>query len=336
MVSRVDEIHSLVSGVRNGSRRHLANAITLAESDRAEDRERTCALIEQLWRSGVRESVRIGLTGPPGVGKSTFIEGFGRLLIRNGFKIAVLAVDPSSTEGGGSVLGDKTRMPSLAQDHRAFIRPSPAKRALGGVERRTHEAVFLCEQAGYDLVLVESTGVGQTETTVSKVTDLFVLMLHPGGGDELQGIKRGIMEEADLIVVNKADGDLKTAAQRTMADYAAALRLLRRRERDPSDFPKALVASAADGVGFERVWTESSALADWRRANGHWHLNRAEQAKYWFAAEIQEAAIRQFRDTPHIADLLTSMEQRLERGEISGTAAASAVVAAYRESSGIP
>lgn len=244
----VPDIDDLAARILNGERRALARAITLVESGRADHREATTRLLDLLAREN-RQSLRIGLSGTPGVGKSTFIESFGMMLIGAGLKVAVLAVDPSSTRSGGSILGDKTRMEHLSREKNAFIRPSPSQTHLGGVGRRSREAVALCEAAGFDVVLIETVGVGQSETVVAEMSDLFLLLLAPAGGDELQGVKRGIMEMADIILVNKADGDLKPAATRTCADYAGALRLLRKRPQDPEGFPKALMVSAVAREG---------------------------------------------------------------------------------------
>jgi len=269
-----------------GERRALARAITLIESARTDHREQAVALLEAVKGAG-RQALRIGLSGTPGVGKSTFIEAFGMMLTGQGLRVAVLAVDPSSTRSGGSILGDKTRMEMLSRDPNAFIRPSPSQTTLGGVARRTREAVMLCEAAGYDVVLIETVGVGQSETLVAGMADLFVLLLAPAGGDELQGVKRGIMEIADMILVNKADGDLLPAATRTCADYAGALRLLRKRSSDPEGFPKAMLVSAVTGDGLEPAWGEMQALVDWRKGSGHWDANRTEQARRWFEEEVR-------------------------------------------------
>ena len=216
----------LATAIGAGDRRALARAITLVESTRADHRAQALGLLGALALSG-RQALRIGLSGTPGVGKSTFLESFGLMLTGLGLRVAVLAVDPSSVLSGGSILGDKTRMERLSRDPNAYIRPSPSQTHLGGVARRTREAVALCEGAGFDVVLIETVGVGQSETMVAELCDIFVLLMAPAGGDELQGVKRGIMEMADLILVNKADGDLKAAAQRTCSDYSGALHLLR-------------------------------------------------------------------------------------------------------------
>lgn len=286
-----DEFNPQVTAqaIAQGDRRALARAITLIESGRADHRARALALLSALRRD--HQALRLGLSGTPGVGKSTFIEAFGMQLVGAGLRVAVLAVDPSSARSGGSILGDKTRMDHLARHPMAFIRPSPSQAQMGGVARRTREAVALCEAAGYDIILIETVGVGQSETMVAELCDVFALLMAPAGGDELQGVKRGIMEMADLILVNKADGDLLPAATRTMADYAGALRLLRRRPQDPDGLPKALCVSAVTGMGLDTVWAEIQALAQWRRDNGHWDSRRAAQSAHWFAEEVRRGVL---------------------------------------------
>lgn len=285
------DVSEIAKKVAAGDRRALARAITLVESARADHRAQALELADQLRGSGC-QALRIGLSGTPGVGKSTFIESFGLMLVSQGLRVAVLAVDPSSARSGGSILGDKTRMERLSREPAAFIRPSPSQTHLGGVARRTREAVGLCEAAGFDVVLIETVGVGQSETVVAELCDLFILLLAPGGGDELQGVKRGIMEMADIILVNKADGDLKPAAMRTCADYAGALRLLRRRAQDPEGFPKALTVSALEDAGLEKAWDEMRALSEWRREHGHWDARRANQARHWFEEEVRQGLLK--------------------------------------------
>ncbi|MFD1195823.1 methylmalonyl Co-A mutase-associated GTPase MeaB [Seohaeicola saemankumensis] len=302
-------------------RRALARAITLVESSRADHRAQTTALIEILRETSDSQALRVGLSGTPGVGKSTFIESFGLMLLREGLRVAVLAVDPSSARSGGSILGDKTRMEHLSREPNAFIRPSPAQSHLGGVARRTREAVALCEAAGFDVVLIETVGVGQSETVVAEMSDLFVLLLAPAGGDELQGVKRGIMEMADLILVNKADGDLKAAAQRTCADYAGALRLLRKRPQDPEGFPKAMTVSALQVEGLETAWSEMRALTRWRRETGHFASRRAAQAEYWFGQEVRQGLLAQL-DQPEVRALMQDMGREVAQGRVTPTAAA--------------
>jgi LAO/AO transport system kinase len=306
--------------IRSGDRRALARAITLVESARPDHRAEALALIDAL-RAPMREALRIGLSGTPGVGKSTFIEAFGLMLTGQALKVAVLAVDPSSARSGGSILGDKTRMERLSRDPLAFIRPSPSQSQLGGVARRTREAVALCEAAGFDVVLVETVGVGQSETVVAELSDLFLLLLAPAGGDELQGVKRGIMEMADLILVNKADGELKPAALRTVADYAGALHLLRRRPQDPAGFPKALPVSALVAEGLAQAWADMQSLIEWRKANGHWSRARAAQARHWFEEEVRQGLLAALARQPQ-KGLMASLGDRVAGGDLSPETAA--------------
>ena len=316
---------ALAAGVMAGDRRALARAITLVESARADHRAEAIALVAACRASG-REALRIGLSGTPGVGKSTFIESFGMMLTAQGLRVAVLAVDPSSARSGGSILGDKTRMERLSRDPAAFIRPSPSQAQMGGVARRTREAVALCEAAGFDVVLIETVGVGQSETVVAEISDLFILLLAPAGGDELQGVKRGIMEMADMILVNKADGDLKPAALRTCADYAGALRLLRRRPQDPEGFPKAMTVSALEEAGLAQAWAEMRDLAAWRRGAGHWQGRRAGQARHWFAEEVRQGLLAVLEREPARGSM-AALGARVAADEISPEAAAAEMLA---------
>ncbi|WP_417259529.1 methylmalonyl Co-A mutase-associated GTPase MeaB [Celeribacter sp.] len=318
----------LAAQVIAGNRRALARAITLVESARPDHREQAIVLMDAIKSAG-RVAMRVGLSGTPGVGKSTFIESFGMMLIREGYKVAVLAVDPSSSRSGGSILGDKTRMELLSREKHAFIRPSPSQSELGGVARRTREAVSLCEAAGYDIILIETVGVGQSETVVSEMSDLFLLLLAPAGGDELQGVKRGIMEIADMILVNKADGDLKAAAKRTCADYAGALRLIRKRPYDPEGFPKATTVSALEEDGLEQAWTDMQTLISWRRDHGHFDRRRAEQAKYWFAQEIRHGLMSQLAREP-LKSMIDDLAGQVASGEITPSHAARDVLEALR------
>ena len=320
------DIQSLADKLIAGERRALARAITLVESSRADHREQAISLLDRCRATG-REALRIGLSGTPGVGKSSFIESFGRLLTSKGLRIAVLAVDPSSARSGGSILGDKTRMEHLSRDPNAFIRPSPSQSQLGGVARATREAVQLCEAAGYDVVLIETVGVGQSETMVAEMSDLFALLLAPAGGDELQGVKRGIMEMADIILVNKADGDLKPAATRTCADYAGALRLLRARPQDAPGFPLAMMVSAFEETGLDKAWLQMCTLADWRKKNGVWGTRRAEQARYWFEQEVKLALLDSLRQGVG-REALERFGKMVEAGDMTSTEAAGHVVKA--------
>ncbi|WP_281983486.1 methylmalonyl Co-A mutase-associated GTPase MeaB [Thalassorhabdomicrobium marinisediminis] len=312
--------------LRAGDRRALARAITLVESTRPQDRAKAADLLATLGTD--RQALRIGLSGTPGVGKSTFIEAFGTMLTGEGKRVAVLAVDPSSTRSGGSILGDKTRMDDLARDPRAFIRPSPSQTQLGGVARRTREAIALCEAAGFDVVIIETVGVGQSETAVAEMSDLFLLLLAPAGGDELQGVKRGIMETCDMILVNKADGDLKAQAMRTRADYAGALRLLRKRARDPEGFPKALAVSALERGGIEKAWDEMQALAAWRQEQGIWDARRAEQARFWFHEEVRAGLLAHLTADAQVKARLATLEDAVAAGQTPPAAAAQALISA--------
>ncbi|WP_137701558.1 methylmalonyl Co-A mutase-associated GTPase MeaB [Marimonas lutisalis] len=319
------DTQTLAERIHAGDRRALARAITLVESGRADHRAQATELLEALKGKG-RQAVRIGLSGTPGVGKSTFIESFGCLLTEKGLKVAVLAVDPSSARSGGSILGDKTRMERLSRDPRAFIRPSPSQSHLGGVARRTREAVALCEAAGFDVVLIETVGVGQSETVVAEMSDLFILLLAPAGGDELQGVKRGIMEMADMILVNKADGDLKPAATRTCADYAGALKLLRKRPQDPEGFPKAMMVSALAEEGLEKAWEEMTALVEWRRQNGFFDGAREAQARYWFGEEVRQGLLKRLEGEAARA-VMDELSRRVAEGDITATRAAEEALA---------
>jgi len=311
--------------ILSGNRRALARAITLVESTRSDHRKQAQVLLQKVLRNR-RQALRIGLSGTPGVGKSTFTEAFGMMLIEQGLRVAVLAVDPSSARSGGSILGDKTRMDILSRQKNAFIRPSPSSLALGGVAQRTRESIQLCEAAGYDVVLVETVGVGQSETMVADMTDVFALLLAPAGGDELQGVKRGIMETADIILVNKADGDLKPAAMRTCADYAGALRLLRKRLQDPDGFPKAMMVSAMAGTGLDLAWREISDLVKWRRENGIFAERRKAQVAIWFHREIENSLLARLHVAPEIRPLLASMEAAVLSGDVSPEMAAEKVL----------
>lgn len=320
---RTDE---MAEKLLQGDRRTLARAITLVESGRADHRAKALELLDLVAKSG-RQALRVGLSGTPGVGKSSFIEAFGTHLTGQGLRVAVLAVDPSSARSGGSILGDKTRMDRLSRDPLAYIRPSPSQAHLGGVARRTREAIAICEAAGFDVILVETVGVGQSETLVAEMVDLFLLLLAPAGGDELQGVKRGIMEMADLILVNKADGDLKATATRTCADYAGALRLLRKRPQDPEGFPKAACVSALEEKGLAEAWADMRQLADWRKAQGIFDTRRAEQARHWFIEEVRQGLLARLTDDPATAARMAALGQEVEAG-LSPSLAAARMLAA--------
>jgi LAO/AO transport system kinase len=308
-----------------GDRRALAQAITLIESTRADHRERADALLaEVLPHSG--RSVRLGITGVPGVGKSTLIERFGLSLLERGRSLSVLAIDPSSKRGGGSILGDKTRMEELSRRTSAFIRPSPAGATLGGVARRTREAMLLVEAAGFDTVIVETVGVGQSETAVADMVDMFIVLLLPGGGDDLQGIKRGVIELADLIVVNKADGDLKAAAKRSAADYQHALRML----RSPTAgwTPEVTTCSAQTGDGVTGIW---DIVERFNEAVGPQGIacRRAEQARAWMWNEVGETLLTELRRHPEVKRLVGGLERDVEAGRSTPAAAARGMLKAF-------
>jgi LAO/AO transport system kinase len=310
-----------------GDRRALSRAITLIESVRADHRAQAVALLGALAGAGAgRQALRIGLSGTPGVGKSTFIEALGLRLTGAGQRVAVLAVDPSSARSGGSILGDKTRMERLSRDPRAFIRPSPSQAQLGGVARRTREVIALCEAAGFDVVIVETVGVGQSETMVASMTDVFVLLIAPAGGDELQGVKRGIMEAADIILVNKADGDLAAQAMRTCADYAGALRLMRQRAGDPEGYPMALTVSAVTGAGLAEAWEAVTQLAVARRQSGAWEATRRAQARHWFREELRAEILARIAADAGMRARMEAAEEEVAAGRIGPAAAAAQVL----------
>jgi LAO/AO transport system kinase len=322
------DVNELAERIAAGERRALARGITLVESSRADHRVEASQVLAALPKG--RQALRIALSGTPGVGKSTFVEAFGMMLTGQGLRVAVLAVDPSSARSGGSILGDKTRMDRLSRDPNAFIRPSPSQTHLGGVARRTREAVALCEGAGFDVVLIETVGVGQSETVVAQMADLFLLLLAPAGGDELQGVKRGIMEMADIILVNKADGDLKPVAMRTCADYSGALRLMRKRAQDPDDFPKAMMVSALEEQGLQDAWEQMRTLDQWRREKSFFAATRAAQAQYWFEEDVRAALLAQL-DDKGIRAQMRELGENVASGGIDPAVAAQKMLTVLRE-----
>ena len=316
----------LARGLTTGDRRALARSITLVESARADRRAEAAALLDAVLPETGR-AVRVGISGTPGAGKSTFIDELGSHLTAAGHRVAVLAVDPSSSRSGGSIMGDKTRMERLARDPAAFIRPSPSGGTLGGVARRTREAAFLCEAAGFDVVLVETVGVGQSETVVADMVDCFVLLAAPGGGDELQGIKRGIMELADVIVVNKADGDLLPAARRAVADHRHAVHLLR--PKHPGWTVPVLAVSALHGTGIDEVWTEVERFEAHLRDGGGLEQLRADQSVAWMWAEVRERLLDALRGDDRVAKRLTDVEGEVRAGRLSPTTGAHELLRAH-------
>ena len=319
---------TLADQVRQGDRRALAKAITLAESTRDDHRQQTAELLETLIPDS-GNSIRIGISGAPGVGKSTFIEVLGSHLIKLGHSVAVLAVDPSSAVTGGSILGDKTRMETLAFAEKGFVRPSPAGITLGGVARRTRESMLLCEAAGFDIILVETVGVGQSETTVADMTDMFLLLLLPAGGDELQGIKRGIMELADLILVNKADGDQVALAAITMGDYRSAVQFLASRFDDWQT--PVMSCSSINDEGIVEVWGQVDAFKEILSKTGQLQQRRAEQAKAWMWSEMTESLVADLKADERIRSLVPDIESAVLAGELPATVAAQRVLNLYKD-----
>lgn len=310
---------NLAIAIRDRNRRALAQAITLIESTRADHRTIAIALLEKLapYTGNAR---RIGISGAPGVGKSTFIEAFGLHLAAAGHRVAVLSVDPSSAISGGSILGDKTRMENLSRHPAAFIRPSPAGRTLGGVGRRTREAMLLCEAAGFDVVIIETVGVGQSETAVAELADMFVLLVSPAAGDDLQAIKRGIMELADLVLVNKADGELLPAARRAAADYRLALGLMQPHSKH-WQVPVEL-CSALTGDGIAKAWDIISRYHETLSANGELASRRAAQARHWLWNELSESLMAALREHPQVRQRLAELEAEVTAGRLPPTVAA--------------
>lgn len=302
----------LIQNLKSGSRSALSQALTLVESKL--DAHRTLAkdLIEKaLPLSG--QSIRIGITGVPGVGKSTFIEAFGQYLIEQGKKVAVLAIDPSSTKNKGSILGDKTRMNELSQNANAFIRPSPSANSLGGVARKTRESILLCEAAGYDIIIIETVGVGQSETAVKSMVDFFLLLMLSGAGDELQGIKRGIMEMADLLLINKADGDNATLAKRAKGDYKRALHLFPPNSNEW--VPQVETCSALENQGMDKAWEVVLKFERQQKLKGYFNQNRQEQAVHWFRESIGDLLYHSFYSSASTKEALSKLEKMVQGGQ---------------------
>lgn len=320
---------ALAERLLDGDRRALAKAITLVESTRVDHGEQAAMLLEQIMPH-TGNSIRLGVSGAPGVGKSTFIESLGNALTEWGHQVAVLAVDPTSAVSGGSILGDKTRMETLSVNPKAFVRPSPAGRTLGGVTRRTRESLLLCEAAGYDVIIVETVGVGQSETAVSDMTDMFLLLLSPGGGDDLQGIKRGIMELADLVLVNKADGDQARLASQTVADYRGALHFMQ--ARTPSWTPQVESCSALNNKGMDEVWTIVKAFREALIESGELAILRAQQARAWMWAETAELLIVGLKNHSVVKSLVPTLESAVLKGELPATVAAQRLIEHYKGS----
>ena len=323
----MDTPMKLAKQVRKGDRRALAQAITLIESTRDDHRREAEALLEALLPH-TGKAIRLGISGVPGVGKSTFIEAFGQFLITAGHRVAVLAIDPSSQVSGGSILGDKTRMEQLAASPNAFIRPTPTAGTQGGVARRTREAMLACEAAGFDVVLIETVGVGQSETAVAEMVDMFLLLLLPGSGDELQGLKRGIVELADLVIVNKADQDLADAASRVAAEYANALHLLR--PATPHWMSRVVTCSSLEGTGIEDIWQIVEEYRTVMTKQGALEARRSGQARSWMWREVDDSLLARFRAHPGVAARIAELEGQVETGALTPAAAAQALLAAFQ------
>ena len=313
-MSERPSVAALEEGVIKGDRTALSRAITLAESRRTDDQAEAQELIANLLpRTG--KALRIGITGVPGAGKSTLIEALGLWLIGKDLKVSVLTIDPSSAKTGGSILGDKTRMQKLSVEENAYIRPSPSSGVLGGVARRTREAMLLCEAAGFDVVLVESVGVGQSEAEMAELVDSLCLVMVPGAGDDLQGIKRGIMELADLIVVNKADGERVNLAKRARGDYRQALRMMP--PSTPGWETPVLIASATEGTGLAEIWEtleKHRALLD---ESGLLAERRLRQQQKWLASMIREAVLTAFNDREGVAEAIAEAERLVAEEKIT-------------------
>ncbi len=311
-------VEELAKGLKEGKRRQLAKAITLIESSRDEDQRKAQELLEVL--NGDYDTVRIGISGVPGVGKSTFIEALGNVLIEKGHKVAVLAVDPSSPSSGGSILGDKTRMETLANSEEAFIRPSPTAGTLGGVTKRTRESMLLCEAAGYDVVIIETVGVGQSEYEVASMVDCFLVMMLPGAGDSLQGIKRGILEITDVLVVNKADGDQERLAHKARDEYEQTFNLLQPKyEGIQVEF---LATSALEGKGIEEVWKAVKEFISEMKKSGFLHELRSAQNLNWFKRLAEDEVLKSLWHTPENKELVKELKNKISKGEMSPSTAA--------------
>ncbi len=330
--NRIKELsfEDYMDGIRKGDRVVLSRAITLVESSLPAHREMAQKIVEACQSENRNMSMRIGITGVPGAGKSTFIEAFGGLLTSRGHKLAVLAIDPSSERSGGSILGDKTRMETLCNDPNAFIRPSPSAGSLGGVARKTRETIILCEAAGYDVIFIETVGVGQSETTVHSMSDFFLLLMLSGAGDELQGIKRGIMEMSDLIAITKADGNNVEKANMAKALYANALHLF-----PPTEsgwIPTALTSSAVTKDGLDEILEKIYAYFKLVKENGYYLRKRREQARYWLYESINETLRNSFYENPEIVKVIGDFEKSVLDGKMESFMAAHKLMDIYDRS----
>ena len=316
-----------INGILEGERSLLSRAITIIESSLPGHQKLAREIIRGcLPHAG--NSVRIGITGVPGVGKSSFIEALGKRITSSGKRLAVLAIDPSSERSGGSILGDKTRMEELSSDPNAFIRPSPSGGTLGGVARKTRESILLCEAAGFEVVFIETVGVGQSETVVHSMVDFFLLLMLAGAGDELQGIKRGIMEMADLVAITKADGSNLEKAERARAEFINALHLF-----PPADsgwVPRVMTCSALEATGMDEIWDTVGEFTKLTRSNGYFGRNRSRQARHWMYAFIDESLRSHFYTSPGVREKLDSLEREVLDGIKSSFQAASEILGLYK------
>jgi len=320
---RPQDAPALAAALAGGDRSLLARAITLVESRKPEHRRTARALLQAVLPMTGR-AIRLGLTGVPGVGKSTVVDALGTMLTQRGQRVAVLAVDPSSSRTGGSILGDKTRMARLAVDPNAFVRPSPSGGSLGGVAARTRETMLLCEAAGFDVVIVETVGVGQSETTVAGMVDTFAVLLLPGAGDELQGIKKGIVEIADILAVNKADGEGRSRAGLAAGELTAALHILG--GRDPVWSPPVLTISGMTGEGLDRLWEQVLLHRERTTAAGRFAENRARQQVRWMWSMIEDRLLGSLHGRGEIGRRLVELEAEVGAGRLAATVAADEVV----------
>lgn len=310
------DIPNLAAEIRSGNRIALSRAITLVESSNSDHKEQAQKLLQELL-SFTGNSIRIGITGVPGAGKSTFIESFGSMLCDMGKKVAVLAIDPSSSLSGGSILGDKTRMEKLSRTSNAFVRPSPSAGTLGGVHKKTRETMLLCEAAGFDVILIETVGVGQSETFVRGMVDFFLLLVLTGAGDELQGMKKGIMELADGIIVHKSDGDNVVRARRTVREYKQILHFLQ--PATPGWMSTSLAVSSVEKTGLKETWDMICKFEETIKASSYWNMRRSEQTKDWFHSMITDHLIESFYQASDRKSLIQSLEKSILHGEITVT-----------------